>query len=168
MRAVANRLRIGYESVTISYDRFRPMLFPCRSHAVPHQVGTIIQYGRVLRPAIGISYMQGAQARALGVSRGVLVMGVSEGSGASNAGIRGSFRKKDGSVSLGDVIVGVDTKKVENDSDLFRALDQFEPGQSVRITLRRLVEDGALGTLSDEELTVVVKLQATEAKQPEI
>lgn len=144
------------------------MPFPCRSHAVPHQVGTIIQYGRVLRPAIGISYMQGAQARALGVSRGVLVMGVSEGSGASNAGIRGSFRKKDGSVSLGDVIVGVDTKKVENDSDLFRALDQFEPGQSVRITLRRLVEDGALGTLSDEELTVVVKLQATEAKQPEI
>jgi Trypsin-like serine proteases, typically periplasmic, contain C-terminal PDZ domain len=78
------------------------------------QAATIIKYGRVLRPAIGISYAQGSQARALGVQRGVLVITVPPGSNAEKAGLRGSFRTEDGRISLGDVITAVNGVQVRS------------------------------------------------------
>jgi len=99
--------------------------FAIPADTLSQQVPTIIKYGKVLRPAIGISYVQGAQARALGVNRGVLVLSVQEESSAAQAGLRGSARLDSGEVRLGDVIVGVDGKPIDTDSDLFRALDQW-------------------------------------------
>ena len=173
------------------------------------QVETILKYGRVLRPVIGISFAEGAQARALGVQRGVLVLsvpgararppvrtGVSprrelgvEGrraaheprclsfslsvwapsvagrSAASDAGLLGSYRRGDGQIVLGDVIVGLNGEAVASDTDLFRALDKCEPGQTVQLTVDRVQGDS--GTQDVERgprrLQLKVKLQATAA-----
>ena len=63
-----------------------------------YQVDTIIKYGKVARPAIGISYVSAAQARAMGVQRGVLILDVPKGSPAERAGLKGSYRRGDGEV----------------------------------------------------------------------
>lgn len=89
-----------------------------------YQVNTIIRDGKVERPALGISYIAAAQARALGVTRGVLVLDVPPNSEASRAGLLGSSRRADGQVVLGDVIVGINGDKVDSDIDLFRAIDK--------------------------------------------
>ena len=72
-----------------------------------YQVQTIIRDGKVTRPAIGISYMSAPQARALGITRGILVLDVPGGSAADAAGLKGSYRAADGGVVLGDVITAV-------------------------------------------------------------
>ena len=68
----------------------------------------------------------------------------------------------DGEVVLGDVIVGVNGEKIDSDLDLFRAIDKFSPGESVRVDVSRL-NKGAGGKLAEGEASVTVKLQATEA-----
>uniref|UniRef100_A0A6T7WV07 PDZ domain-containing protein n=1 Tax=Prymnesium polylepis TaxID=72548 RepID=A0A6T7WV07_9EUKA len=125
------------------------------------QVDTILQYGRVLRPAIGISYAQGAQARALGVQRGVLVLAVPERSAAKAAGLRGSYRGADGEIVLGDVITRVNDDSISSDGDLFKALDKYAPGASVVLTVERPTRQGA--QITSQTLQLTVKLQAAEA-----
>ena len=88
--------------------------FAIPADTLKQQVATILRYGKVLRPAIGISFLEAAQARALGVARGVLVLGVPDNSAAAKAGLRPTFRLADGTVSLGDVIVQIDAAPVRN------------------------------------------------------
>ena len=123
-------------------------------------MNTIIKNGKVTRPAIGISYMSGAQARALGVERGVLVLDVPPGSSAAQSGLRGSYRAGSGEVVLGDVITAVNAEPVGTDLDLFRAIDKYSPGERITLTVARLV--GKDGRAAEEELRVPVLLQAME------
>lgn len=127
-----------------------------------YQVNTIIRDGKVERPALGISYLSAAQARPLGVTRGVLLLDVPPNSEASNAGLRGSSRSADGSVVLGDVILGINADTVDTDLDLFRAIDRFSPGDTVRVRISRLQRDSR-GALEEVEASVSLKLQATDA-----
>jgi len=111
--------------------------------------------------------MSAAQARALGVTRGVLVLDVPTASSAAKAGLRGSYRGSSGEVVLGDVITGVNGDKVDSDLDLFRAIDKYQPGETVNLKVARLREDGSRGAgqavRGEDELKVAVQLQATEA-----
>jgi len=128
-----------------------------------YQVQTIIRDGKVERPALGISYIAAAQAKALGVNRGVLVLDVPTNSEASKAGLLGTYRRADGNVILGDVIVGINGDTVDSDLDLFRAIDKYSPGDSVRVLISRVSETDGRGQLAEIEKSVVLKLQATEA-----
>lgn len=127
-----------------------------------YQVETIIKDGRVARPAIGISYVSAAQARALGVGRGVLVLDVPKGSSAAKAGLMGSYRADDGGVVLGDVIIGVNDDKVDTDLDLFRAIDKFAPGDKISVVISRLVDLGG-GVPGAEELRLKIELQESKS-----
>jgi S1-C subfamily serine protease len=49
-------------------------------------VETIIKDGKVVRPLIGITYLESSQAKALGIEKGVLVLDVPKGSAAAAAG----------------------------------------------------------------------------------
>ena len=63
------------------------------------------------------------------------------------------------SASASDVVVQIDAAPVRNEADLFRALDSYQPGQQVTLTVERLKQQvGAL-----EELQISLPLQATEA-----
>ena len=68
---------------------------------------TLIRDGKVKRPALGISYVSAAQARAMGVTRGVLVLDVPPGTAAEKAGLQGSYRGERGETVLGDVITAI-------------------------------------------------------------
>ena len=118
---------------------------------------TLIKYGKVNRPALGISYISAAQARAMGVGKGVLVLDVPKGSAAAKAGLQGSYRTDGGDVVLGDVIVGINGDLVETDLDLFRAIDKYAPGDKVGVRVVRLTPR-AQGELGETEARLTLEL----------
>ncbi len=99
-------------------------------------VPQLIAHGRVIRPRLGISPASESVARQLGVA-GVVVFGVGEGSGAAKAGLRGMGRAADGSLVLGDIIVGIAGKKVESYDDLVSALEKQKIGDTVPVRILR-------------------------------
>ncbi|HHH29256.1 MAG TPA: PDZ domain-containing protein [Polyangiaceae bacterium] len=121
--------------------------FAVPADTVARIVPQLIEHGQVVRPGLGIEILDGRQA---GV-KGVLVMRVMSGSGAEAAGLLATRRDPNtGGVVLGDVITAVDGKAIADTSDLFRALDRHEVGETVTVRLDR----------GGKSVTVVVKLQA--------
>ena len=59
-------------------------------------VDTLIRDGKIVRPVLGISYLDSKQAKVLGIDRGVLVLEVPANSAAYKAGLRGTRRTKTG------------------------------------------------------------------------
>jgi S1-C subfamily serine protease len=94
---------------------------------------------------IGIDPNQRLERR-LGL-RGIIVLTVPEGSQAAKAGLRGITQTRRGIV-LGDIIVGLDDKRVETYDDLYLALDAHKPDDSVKVMVRR----------GDETLTIAMKV----------
>jgi len=117
-------------------------------------VDELVRNGRIVRPIIGISYLESAQAQALGVKSGVLVLDVPSGSRAEKAGLRGTSRTGFNSFELGDVITSLDGEQIRKEADLFRILEQKKVDQSV-----------TLGVLRDgDKVSVNLKLSASSSK----
>lgn len=95
-------------------------------------VDQILQYGRVIRPALGITVAPPGALRQLGLE-GVLILDVPHGSPADTAGMTGISRDSYGRLVLGDIIVAIDGKPVKNQGDLFDILDQLKVGQTIKI-----------------------------------
>lgn len=106
-------------------------------------VPQLIRHGRVVRPLLGIEVVDAGIARQLGVTRGVLIGGVAEGGGAERAGLEGTYRLGDGSIVLGDVIVGIDDREINDYNDLRNVLDSKRAGDTVKVTV---VRDGRVRT----------------------
>ncbi|MEM1032265.1 MAG: trypsin-like peptidase domain-containing protein [Myxococcota bacterium] len=102
--------------------------------SVNRVVPELIQNGRYERPALGVSI---ADARRVDQS-GVLIMDVTADSGAARAGLRGTRRDaSSGAIELGDIIVGFQGRTVEDQGDLFAALDETSVGDRVILTVKR-------------------------------
>ena len=95
-------------------------------------VDQILQYGRVIRPAIGVVCAPPSALRQLGLE-GVLILDVPSGSPAAAAGMTGISRDSYGRLVLGDVIVAIDGKPVKNQGDLYDILDGLKVGQTITI-----------------------------------
>jgi S1-C subfamily serine protease len=89
-------------------------------------------------------------AQQLGI-KGVLVLRVRPGSGAQAAGLEGSRLAQDGSFIPGDVITQVEGKSVDTVPGLLSRLDDFRPGDKVRITILRAGKE--------EERTVMLQAE---------
>ena len=124
--------------------------FAVPADTVNEVVPQLIAHGRVIRPRLGITPAQEGVVRRLGLT-GVLVLEVQDGTGAAKAGLRGTRREADGSIALGDVVVGVAGKKVASYDDLVSALEKQKIGDTVPVLLLR---DGV-------EKTVDVTLSAS-------
>ena len=127
---------------------------------VKYIVETLIRDGKIVRPIIGISFMQSTQARALGVSKGVLVLDVPQGSSAAKAGLRGTRRTESGLIEIGDIIIKIEDMLITSESDLFEALEQFAPGDVISLTVNRPEYEGPNSTkLKLKTVTLKTKLQ---------
>jgi S1-C subfamily serine protease len=125
-------------------------------------VDQIITTGRVTRPVLGVVLAPDNTAAAqLGV-RGVLVLRVPEGSPAAKAGLRGTSRLEDGTLSWGDVIQEVDGARVQDSADLYRALDGAKPGQVVTLRLLRFTAGDGRGGPAEVRATVTLGEQVTQ------
>src|SRR3569832_2882273 len=86
-------------------------------------VPQLIQYGKVIRPGIGITVLTAGQKYyLLGDADGVIIDQVVRGGPAAKAGLRGGRHLPGGRYSPGDVIVGVGRHEVKDFDALFSAL----------------------------------------------
>jgi 2-alkenal reductase len=95
-------------------------------------VPQLIANGRAALPGIGIQALPEELTARFGLT-GVVVQGVVPGSSAAAAGLRGI----EGAGRIGDVIVGVDGREVENLADLATGLEKAGIGNAVQLSVRR-------------------------------
>lgn len=96
----------------------------------------LIEHGRIMRPIIGITTVDDAIARRYRI-KGVIIYQVPRGSNAEKAGLRGVSQDNDGNITLGDIITKVDQYPVQNQNDLFNALEEYKPGDTVTLVTIR-------------------------------
>ncbi len=118
-------------------------------NTVNRVVPQLIRHGRVIRPGLGVRVADDAAARRLELP-GVLILRIEAGGGARAAGLRGTRRDAGGRWILGDVIVGLESERVETSDDLLNALEKHQVGDTVQVEILR----------GDERLSVPVRLQA--------
>jgi S1-C subfamily serine protease len=115
--------------------------------AVRGVVDQIIQFGAVQRAILGITYLERlptpAEAERSGlprIERGVVVLEVPSTSPALAAGLQGVQRSVDPAVkrtTVGDVIVGIDDKRIDSPPDLTAALEAYKPGDKISLKVLR-------------------------------
>lgn len=123
-----------------------------------YEVNSIVKDGKVVRPVLGISYLDSSQAKALGIRDGILVLGVPENSPAQLAGIKATTRGLRGNVELGDIIVGIDSDNVSSEADLLSAIEKHQVGDIVTVKLRRMVSSPDVVS-SDQTIPLEVKIK---------
>jgi S1-C subfamily serine protease len=112
-------------------------------NTVSRVVPQIIETGEYTPPRLGIRMDgRGYLSRfVLGRLRtaGVLVVGVERGTGAANAGLRGTEVSRNGRqvTQVGDVIQAVDGEPVRSQGELRAVLDRYQPGDDVTVTILR-------------------------------
>lgn len=114
-------------------------------------VPQLITSGSYRPPRIGIHVNDALSRNILNQlgTEGVLILDVEPKSGADRVALRGISRKGDGTIAIGDIIQKIEDRQIRNVNDLFSALEAFERGQTVSITVLR----------EDEPLSVSVELQ---------
>src|SRR5882762_3262660 len=103
-------------------------------------VPQLVSFGSVRRPKLGINSRDLSTLKNqvdLPVSEGVLIVQMTPGGAAANAGLHGVTQTENGDFELGDIIVGIDGEKVNNTDDLSRIMDKHQVGDTIRLELVR-------------------------------
>jgi S1-C subfamily serine protease len=119
-------------------------------NTVNRVVPQLIQYGKVIRPGLGVRIITNNEfhTRRLGIE-GVIIDSVQRGSAAFKAGLRGLQTNRWGDATLGDVIIGINDKKVSSFGELGDVLERYKIGDVVTV---KFLRDG-------EEKSVRLQLQ---------
>ena len=99
-------------------------------------VPQLIQHGRIIRPQLGVTLADDAIAARLGVE-GALILSVTAGTGAAEAGLRGTARDENGEILLGDVVTRAADREIRSADDLIAALEERKPGDSLVLLVLR-------------------------------
>jgi S1-C subfamily serine protease len=117
-------------------------------------VEQLIATGKYAQPVLGVNLNDRVSellTKQIGV-QGAVVLGVGEGTGAAEAGLRGTTRGPGGEIIPGDVIQTVAGRPVKSNTDIYSALKRYHPGDVVDVQILR---DG-------QPQTVKVKLNKSE------
>ena len=96
----------------------------------------ILKDGKATKPGLGVQIASSAVTRRLQIE-GVLILRVVPGGPADRIGLRPTARADDGSVVLGDILVGLNGKPLKDADDLYRALDPLKVGDKVTLEVLR-------------------------------
>jgi S1-C subfamily serine protease len=99
-------------------------------------VRDLIRFGQLQRPSLGIEHLAINTRRRLGVD-GVVVRSVQEGGAGEAAGLRGTYRARDGSIVLGDIITSIDGNPIASWGDVLQALELRQAGEVVVVRFIR-------------------------------
>lgn len=108
-------------------------------NTVNRVVPRLIAKGNYVRPQLGITIDAQVNREIMAQlgSQGLLVLGVEPGSPAAAAGLRATLQNWDGSLRLGDIIQTLDERPIRTPDDLFNALDHYQSGDTVTLTVLR-------------------------------
>ena len=100
-------------------------------------VPQLISHGKVVRPRLGVQLAQDQVAAQLGVEQGALILKVLPDSPAARANLQGTRRGASGQVHLGDVIVAIDGKRIDNAKQVYSILEEHKVGDAITLTIQR-------------------------------
>lgn len=98
-------------------------------------VPQLIDFGKIVRPGIGVSVAGDEVSQRFGVV-GVIILHVTKGSAADAAKLLPTYRKGN-RIVFGDVIVSVNDVKIKSVYDLSSAFDELKAGDSVKLGIIR-------------------------------
>jgi S1-C subfamily serine protease len=110
--------------------------FAVPSNTINDFVPRLITYGKIKRPGIGIKPLSSDYRSRIGIEDGVVIQEVIPRSGAASAGLKGMQRGRRG-YRLGDIILKVGDKYVNDLGDIFNALEAYKIGQKAEVTYMR-------------------------------
>lgn len=110
---------------------------------VTRVVPQLIQFGKVIRPGLGISLIPDSIARRWGIT-GVPIAKVQAGGAADKAGLRSLEETPGGRIRLGDVITSIDGEAIKSYDDLAKILDRYTVGDRIKLGIRRNGKDHTL------------------------
>lgn len=99
-------------------------------------VPQLIQYGRIIRPIMGIEIIPDSWTKQYGI-KGVALHSVAPNRPAAEAGMVGIKRSRRGRLILGDVIIGINGVSINNSNELLTQLEEYKAGDIVNITSQR-------------------------------
>jgi len=126
--------------------------FAIPSDTVAARVASILKYGYVKRPSLGLYLGQDGLAEAFSGKPGVVVSGLQSGGAAVQGGVR-----------PGDILQQINGRRIKRVNDIFAELDEHQPGERVKVKLLRpdrpeeLGEPGANITFSEVVLDIILK-----------
>jgi len=105
----------------------------------------LMTLGRVRRPTLGVRTIpissELAEEMALPADYGLLIVQVTPGGSADQAGLRGGTERAYlGNVPItlgGDLIVAIDDQKIQDEQDLSQMMDNHRAGDTVKVTIYR-------------------------------
>lgn len=106
-------------------------------NTIKNIVPQIIKYGKVKRPGLGIGLLEERLKYHFGIEKGIVVKYVDPKSPAAKAGIEGMSRNQRGRYELGDIVLKIDGKDVNNYDEIFNVLDNYNVGDEVKIEYLR-------------------------------
>ena len=100
-------------------------------------VPQLIEFGKVIKPGLGINIAPDSFVTNRLNTTGVLILNTVPGGGAQKAGLKATTQSANGRISMGDIIKEIEGKTVIDSSDLFRILDSKVVGDKVKVTVDR-------------------------------
>ncbi|MGC4086361.1 MAG: trypsin-like peptidase domain-containing protein [Polyangiaceae bacterium] len=110
--------------------------FAVPASTIQRVVPQLIRTGRAEQVGLGIRIDVEQRFEKRARVRGVVVLGVQPGSPAEKAGLKGVERSARGAV-LGDIIIGIDGRAIDDYDDLYNTLDARQAGDKVKIKVQR-------------------------------
>ncbi|CAL0317200.1 unnamed protein product [Lupinus luteus] len=111
--------------------------FAIPSSTVLRIVPQLIQFGKVVRAGLNVDIAPDLIANQLNVRNGALVLQVPVNSLAAKAGLNSTTRGFAGNIVLGDIIVAVNNKPVNNKAELLKAFDDYNVGDKIILQIQR-------------------------------
>jgi len=108
--------------------------FAIPAKTVAQVVPQLKEFGREIRPVMGIAFMHDAIAQRYGI-QGLVVVKVNEGGPAAKAGVKGISQNLRGQIVFGDIVVAFDGVKVATTDDFLSFLEKKKAGEIVTLTL---------------------------------
>lgn len=101
-------------------------------------VPQLIHHGKIIRPGLGISIVPDSmKQRMVQIKKGLIISYIDEKGGAARAGLKGMTQDQYGRFYLGDIILNVDAKEVNNLDDIYQVMDTKKVGDTVEVEYRR-------------------------------
>jgi len=96
-------------------------------------VPDLVKYRKVNRPIMGINLVNERYVQ----EEGAMISSVRPGGPAAQAGLTGLTKTRDGRILAGDIIKAINDKRIKDNEDLIKTLEDFKPKEQIKVTFSR-------------------------------